>query len=309
MQQHTGQHLLSAAFHRLAGARTVGFHLGSVSSTIDLAREVSPRVAEEAEGEANRVVWEDRPVLVKFEQAERASKLALRKESSRTGQLRLVEVEGFDLSACGGTHVARTGSIGMVVVLSLEKFRGGTRVEFACGRRALLFHKLYRDSVAGSIRHLSVLPLEMPAAIERLQAEVKELKRSLRGAHEKLAAHEAATMADRGIRVGNAVIVVEILENSDASTLKSAALAIIERSRHAVALLSPGPPILAVVGRSADLERIDAAAVFKGLVQQFGGKGGGRPDLAQGGGLKGRAADVAEAARELLFAQLGSGAL
>src|SRR5687768_2765594 len=137
MQQHTGQHLLSAAFDRLCGARTESFHLGTVTSTIDLAREVSSSEIRAAEDEANRIVWEDRTVTIRMASADEAATLPLRKESVRTGSLRLIEIEGFDLSACGGTHVSSSGAIGIIASTGWEKFRGGTRVEFVCGGRVL----------------------------------------------------------------------------------------------------------------------------------------------------------------------------
>ena len=117
MQQHTGQHLLSAAFDRLFDNRTVGFHMGADVSTIDLAREAAPTEVERAVDEANRIVWEDRPVLIRLVSQTEASNLPLRKESGREGTLRLIEVSGFDLSACGGTHVERTGAIGVIAAL------------------------------------------------------------------------------------------------------------------------------------------------------------------------------------------------
>src|SRR5207249_10919663 len=116
MQQHTGQHVLSAAFVRLFGVKTVSFHLGTDVSTIDLTREVSPAEITSAEDEANRVVWEDRSVTIRYASAEEAAAMPLRKESARSGTLRLVEIDDCDLSACGGTHVNRTGAIGMIAV-------------------------------------------------------------------------------------------------------------------------------------------------------------------------------------------------
>src|SRR6476646_6326639 len=138
MQQHTGQHVLSAAFDRLSGVKTVSFHLGADVSTIDLAREVTPKEIAAAEDEANRIVWEDRPVTIRYATAEEAAALPLRKEPVRTGTLRLIDVEGFDLSACGGTHVSRTGAVGLIAVTAWERFKGGHRLEFACGRRVLV---------------------------------------------------------------------------------------------------------------------------------------------------------------------------
>jgi alanyl-tRNA synthetase len=116
MQQHTGQHVLSAAFDRLFGIRTESFHLGAESSTIDLAREVTASEIERAEDESNRIIWEDRPVSIRFVNAAEARTLGLRKETAREGTIRLIDVTDFDLSACGGTHVARTGAIGIIAI-------------------------------------------------------------------------------------------------------------------------------------------------------------------------------------------------
>ncbi len=135
MQQHTGQHVLSAAFDRRFGVRTVSFHLGADAATIDLAREVTPEEIAHAEADANRVVWENQPVTVRFVTEEEAAALPLRKEPARTGQLRLVEIEGVDLSACGGTHVPDTGRIGVIAVAGWERFKGATRSDL-CLRRS-----------------------------------------------------------------------------------------------------------------------------------------------------------------------------
>src|SRR6185503_15266571 len=158
MQQHTGQHVLSAAFDRLFGARTISFHLGAAASTIDLAREMSPAEITAAETEANRIVWEDRTVAIRFASAEEAAAMPLRKEASRGGTLRLIDVEGFDLSACGGTHVSRTGAIGVIVVAAWERFKGGHRLTFLCGGRALSAYRGLRDAMTGAVQKLSVLP-------------------------------------------------------------------------------------------------------------------------------------------------------
>src|SRR5882672_772426 len=195
MQQHTGQHVLSAAFERLFGARTVSFHLGAATSTIDLARELSAVEIAAGEEAANAVVWEDRPVAIRYATAEEAAKLPLRKEPARGGTLRLIDVEHHDLSACGGTHVSRTGSIGMIAVASWERFKGGQRIEFVCGGRALRAHGLLRDAMGAGVRLLSVLPEELPASIERLQAEAKEQKRAMAALQADLARYRAGELA------------------------------------------------------------------------------------------------------------------
>jgi alanyl-tRNA synthetase len=295
MQQHTGQHILSAACDRLLDARTVSFHLGATSATIDLAREVSPAEIARAEREANRIVWEDRPVTVRFADEDEAARMQFRKEPARRGVLRVVEVEGFDTSACGGTHVARSGAVGIVAVASWERFKGGSRVEFVCGGRALTAFGALRDSVAASVRLISVLPGELPGGIERLQAEARELKRQVKGMQGQLAGVEA----DRLGREARNGVVIAALDGWDPAGLKSIASAIAARPTHVAVLFGTPSPAAIVVARGEGAT-VDCGAVLKGLTARFGGKGGGRPDLAQGGGLDGEPADLVAHARALI---------
>jgi len=298
MQQHTGQHVLSAAFDRLVGARTESFHLGSGSSTIDLTRVVSSAEIDRVEDEANRVVWEDRPVAIRFVDAEEAARLPLRKESVRTGTLRIIDVQDFDVSACGGTHVSRTGAIGSILVRSAEKFRGGSRVEFLCGVRALRGYRELRGAIDGSIRLLSVLPADLAAAIERLQGDAKEARREITDLQVRLAGFEADALAARAEQTGGVKAVIAPLEGWDQQGLKAIASAIASRPGHVAALFSLSAPAAVVIARSADLT-IDSAAILKKLIERFGGKGGGRADLAQGGGLQGSAGDIVAFVRSI----------
>jgi alanyl-tRNA synthetase len=303
MQQHTGQHVLSAAFDRLFDNRTMSFHMSAEWSTIDLAKEASPGAIAAAEQEANRIVWEDRPVSIRFVAAEEAAALPLRKEPARGGMLRLVDVHDFDLSACGGTHVARTGAIGIVAATAWERFRGGTRLTFVCGGRALRALRAYRDAVAGSIRSLSVLPADLPAAVERVQAESKELRRTVSKLQQDLASHEAVRLVAAAPGPAGVRVVVHALDGWDAAGLKAIATASIAHARSAVALFTSTSPALVVVSRSAGVP-VDAQAVLKGLVQRFGGRGGGTPDLAQGGGMEGNVSEIVAAARAAIEEQL-----
>lgn len=289
MQQHTGQHVLSAAFDRLFGVRTESFHMGQLTATIDLAREVSSGEVEKAEADANRIVWEDRPVTIRFATAEEAASMGMRKESGRTGILRLIDVKDYDLSACGGTHVGRTGAIGIIAIGSVEKFKGGSRVEFLCGGRALQRFKVWRGALSAMQKHLSVPPIEMAASIERMQEDAKAVQRTVRGFQEKLAVHEASALIARS---GGKPLVVEAIDGWDAQGIKAIAVAAVAaRPDAAIALFTTSTPPQVVVARGSQ-SPIDAGAVLKGLAAQFGGKGGGKPDLAQGGGFSGPAADL-----------------
>jgi alanyl-tRNA synthetase len=306
MQQHTGQHILSAAFDRLHRARTVGFHLGAVLSTLDLDKTLGVDALAAAEAEANRIVWEDRPVSIRFATPEEAAGMTFRKEPTRSGPLRVIEVEGFDVSACGGTHVARAGEVGVIALRSWEKFRGGMRLEFVCGGRALREFRVLRDAMAGSLRFLSVAPQDLPAAIEGAQADNKELRRAVRDLGERLAVHEASALVQRARQVGPARVIVDALDGWDQAGLKALASAAASRPGVVAALLSAADPALVVIARSPDVH-LDAAAALKALTARFGGKGGGKPDMAQGGGLAGPRADVAAALARIIESLLRPG--
>lgn len=299
MQQHTGQHVLSAAFAHRFAARTESFHMGADYSTIDLARELSAAQLATAEDEANRVVWEDRPIAIRFASAAEAAALGLRKESKREGTLRLIDVEGFDLSACGGTHVARTGAIGIIAIAAAERFRGGSRVTFLCGGRALAGFRSLRDVVAGSVRALSVVPAELPAGIERLQAEGKDLRKQIKELQARAAVHEGDALASAAAPTARGPLVAAALPGWDAAGLKAVAARIVERPGHIAILVGDPAPAPLVVARAADAT-VDASAILRQLIERHGGKGGGRPELAQGGGVMSPARDVVQSAVDLV---------
>ncbi len=304
MQQHTGQHVLSAAFVHGLRAPTVSFHLGQETSTIDLEGQVSRDEARDAEDEANRVVWENRPVVVRFADATEVAGLPLRKVSSRTGELRLIDVSEFDLSACGGTHVGHTGAIGLIALTGVERYKRGTRVEFACGGRALRALRVFHDSATESVRLLSVLPPDLPDAIRRLQADNKTLARTSKTLHEKLAAAEADDLVRRAADVSGCRLVVEIVDDHDAAGLKALGRDVARRPSHGAVLVSSARPVT-VVAAFAEDTALDAGVVIRRLIERFGGRGGGKPGLAQAGGLDVEAAVVTATARELIDRDLG----
>lgn len=303
MQQHTGQHVLSAAFERLFNNRTVGFHMGTDVSTIDLAGETAPSEVERAVDDANGIVWEDRPVSIRLVSQTEAANLPLRKESGREGTLRLIDISGFDLSACGGTHVERTGAIGVIATLSAERLRGGTRLTFACGGRALRALRTFRNAVAGSVRVLSVLPDDLPSAVERVQGESKDLRKQIKRLQEKLVAHEGARLAAAALEVGAVRLVVQAIDGWDAGGLKALAAAATVGVRACVVLVSSVPPTSLVVACSTGVP-VDANAVLQELTSRFGGRGGGKRELAQAGGLTAPVADIVLAARTLIESTL-----
>jgi alanyl-tRNA synthetase len=300
MQQHTGQHVLSAAFDRLFSDRTMSFHLGSDASTIDLARELTLPDLIAAEDEANRIVWENRAVTVRFASAEEAARLPLRKESARAGALRLIDVDGFDLSACGGTHVARTGEIGVISIGAWERFKGGQRLAFHCGGRAVRRLRALGATAAAGARLLSVPPADVPDAIQRQQAEAKEQRRALAALQSELTRYRAAELAARAEPTVRGRLVAGALE-ADAGTLKTLASAMTEQGGLIVVLVSTARPALVAVSRSADVN-LSSSDVLARLTAKFGGRGGGKPELAQGGGLDAPPDAILEEARRVVIA-------
>lgn len=282
MQQHTGQHVLSAAFDRTLAAPTVSFHMGADVSTIDLARDVTAAEIAAAEAEANRVVWEDRPVTVRFVSSDDAASLPLRKPPTRAGEIRLVDVADFDLSACGGTHVASTGRIGIVAVTGWERFKGGTRVSFVCGRRALDSHRRLRDVVASAGRVLSTGAAEIVPQIERLQQDTRERGRLFAEAQTELAGHRARAWREAAETIGPHRVVLRTDPSADGASLKTMAQAIVAEPGLVAVLIGGGQPTPIVVARSADVS-FDAGVLVRAVTTTLGGRGGGRAELAQAG--------------------------
>lgn len=297
IQQHSGQHVLSAAFVHACAAPTVSFHLGADVSTIDLMATLEADAIARAENEANRIVHEDRPVGVRYASAEEAPALPLRKEPKRGGTLRLVDIENWDLSACGGTHVSRTGSIGGIVVTGWERYKGGTRVGFACGLRAVRHHRIMRDVVADATRALSVQPGEVVEAVQRLQAESRDARRQARALTESLVKYEAAELASAAEEIAGLRVVVRVVDR-DVTGLKFLAQAAAALGP-SVVLVSESRPALVVASRGT-VGAFDAKALVGSLIARFGGKGGGRPELAQAGGLDGNPAEIGAASAEIL---------
>ena len=302
MQQHTGQHVLSAAIDRVCGVRTESFHLGADTATIDLARELTTAEIAASEDAANEVVWADRPVTIKFADAAEAAALNLRKESIRTGTLRIIDIDGFDVSACGGTHVAphrrdrRHRDLGMGAFS--RRYAAGVQVRRPRAPRATACCATRCATAAVCCRSAAG---ELPQAIERLQGESKELRRRLKDAGARLAVFEAEALAAKAEAVAGFRLIVEALA-ADAGTLKTMAQTIAASPGHVAVLVTSASPVSIVVSRSADVAAVDAARVLKALLGRFGGKGGGRPEMAQGGGLEASAESVVAAARALLSA-------
>jgi alanyl-tRNA synthetase len=292
-QQHSAQHILSASFEQLCEARTESVHLGEETCTLDLHREASPDECRRAEDDANAIVFDNRPVTIRHvDAADLASEPRLRKMTARDGTVRLIDIAGHDLSACGGTHVSATGEIGLIVIRATERFRGGTRVTFLAGRRALASHRVLRDTADAAARTLSVAATDVPDALLRMRDDLKQEQRRASEAIQRATVLQAEALA--GALDPSGLLVAE-LPAADAQALRISASTLVSEPGRVVALLGGPSPHALVIARSADRTDVDAGALVRTICAAHGGKGGGRPDLAQAGGVT-IAADALRAA-------------
>ncbi len=282
MQQHTGQHLLSAVLMELFGYQTVSFHLGEEASTIDIeADSLDAEKVRRAEQKANEAVFENRPVRVLYADSN-SGNLGLRKASERGGELRIVEIEGVDRSACGGTHVRATGEIGPVLIRKLDKIRGNVRVEFLCGGRAVARARADYDALS-RIGRLLCAPLDeapalVEAQIERLGAAEKAAKKLAieLAAWQGRELHRETAPDERGFRVAWHCGLKGAL--SDECRAKAQAFASGGKAVYVAASDDP-PSVLLCVSADAGL---NAGQIVKAAVASAGGRGGGNPQIAQG---------------------------
>jgi alanyl-tRNA synthetase len=282
MQQHTGQHLLSAAFIELFGLQTVSFHLGKDASTIDLkAPSVEARQLEEAERRVNEVILEDKPVVIRFGTAEELAEAGIRKKVEREGILRAIEVAGFDRQPCGGTHLERTGQAGALLIRKLERRRDGTRLEFVCGFRALAAARGDFATLTQAAALLSCGLREVPAVLGKFIEERRAQHGAVKRLEERLAEHEArALLSEAKSSASSLRVVAKAIEDATPSYLGLVAAKLVAEA-NVVALLSSRATGHVVFAQTKGLER-DMGALLRETLKQVGGKGGGAKDFAQG---------------------------
>jgi alanyl-tRNA synthetase len=281
MQQHTGQHILSQAFVTLFNAPTRGFRVLETSCEIDIdLPEPTSEKIERAVELANNVIWEDRAITIRNVTSEEASELSLRKETSREGQLRLIEIEGFDLTPCGGTHAYRSGEVGVIVVRSWERAKGLTRIDFVAGTRALADYRKANRSAREVAALFSSGRDDIAHLTANLLEENKELHRRVRVLEEIAAEVEAEKLL---AKASNGVV-SQVFEGRDAESLKKLAQALIANAG-TIALLASRDKDTArlVFARSSDATG-DMNALMREACTMLDGRGGGKPELAQGGG-------------------------
>ena len=284
MQQHTGQHLLSAVFQERFGLLTTSFHLGETVSTIDLqGPQPSPLILEGAARAANAVIFEDREITVRYGTAEEFAGRGVRKQVDRKGVLRVIEITGIDLQPCGGTHLRHTGQLGFILIRGCTKIRQDWRVEFVCGGRAESVARKDADLIAQISAQLKCAPQDLQSAVERVQREREALAKRVKSLLPKVAESDAAALlaaSSAAPHPGDIRIVAELLEGAEPDYLQDLGSSL-AKTEKVIALLADrqtGHVVFAQHPKAAK----DMNSLLKEVFQQFPGKGGGTKDFARG---------------------------
>lgn len=294
MQQHTGQHLLSQAFLKTARFHTIGFHLSSNYATIDLATDsVTLPQLSTAEKLVNEIVSENRIISTRIVPPEEVPQLGLRKESQRDGPLRIVSIEDFDVSACGGTHVRQTAEVGGVVIRKTERVNRQIRVEFVCGNRILNIHRSDLEALTTVARQFSVGLAEVADRVEKQIQENINLRKNLQDKNKILARLLARELYRLAKEHQGFKIVQELIEDEETEFLKLMIHALHELGPFIALLGSRRRGQANLIFSQSESSPYDLRNLLAESCKLIEGKGGGSRNLAQGGGKK---ADQLEAA-------------
>ncbi len=285
MQQHSGQHVLSAAFIRLFNIPTVSFHMADDYCSIDIdAPTLTKEQIESAERLANEIILENRPVNVSYVTREEAGKLGLRKlPPTERDELRLIDIHDFDLTACGGTHVNQTGQIASVLLRKTEKVRQGWRVEFVSGQRAVATARRDFTTLTETAALFSANIYDVPAQARKALDEIKSLRKQREQSLEELAAAQAAALLAETPEQGGRKLIVRTFADRDLNFLKLLAQKLTRQSPNAIALLATTSPQPSLIFAQSSGRPHDMGALLKETMTKLGGRGGGSKDMAQGG--------------------------
>jgi alanyl-tRNA synthetase len=286
MQQHTGQHLLSQAFIRICNADTISFHMGEESATLDLNRSgFSADTIADVEEFANRIIYENRQVESHFASARELDQYTIRNPPAVADDIRIIEIEDFDYSPCGGTHCSRTGEIGVVKITRFENYKDGTRIHFKCGSRALRDYQVKSSILKQVGDHLSTGEAELYASIKKIQNDLKTLRRAHAEIKNRYLDYEAEAIWAERRDLGSLDIISNVFKDRDPRDLKILAQKLVTGHPKVIVLFgtdTDGKAALLFL-RSEDIQ-FDLGKLMQQACAVIGGRGGGRPQQAQGGG-------------------------
>lgn len=285
MQQHLGQHILSAAFEKLHDARTIGFHLGNDYTTIDIDINLSDEDINNVEYLANQIVFNDLTVTAIYPSSQEIAKLPLRKIPSVKDNIRIVRINDFDYSPCCGTHPNRTGEVGLIKIRKWENYKEGIRIDFVCGNRALSDYFVKTNIVNKGSSILSVKDTDVGNGIEKMYEELINFKKENKYLKEKLIEYEANDLINSCEFIEEIPIIISTFKGRDFAEIRQLS-SIIVNNKCSIVILGNTTEENAqiILSRSKDLNEINMKDIFKEIITLLDGKGGGNKFIAQGGG-------------------------
>ncbi|HOS70287.1 MAG TPA: DHHA1 domain-containing protein [Bacillota bacterium] len=286
MQQHTGQHILSACFEKLLNGSTDSFHMGKDIVSIEINIDsFSIDDAERIENMANDIIYYNLPVIIRVVNGEELNSLPLRKMPKVTENIRIVEVKEIDYSPCGGTHVRTTGEVGMIKIKSWEKCKGGIRFTFVCGNRALKDYGMYNSIIRTLSEKLSVRDSEIIEAIDKLLLDLRNTEKQLSASTQELMRVEAENIIRECPVVSGIRLISKVFDNRSINDVKLLAQYLTKAPGTVALLACKNENAQVIFSRSEDVN-MDMNTLFKAVLPIIDGKGGGNSKTAQGGGSK-----------------------
>lgn len=284
MQQHAGQHIISACFLKLYDAATNSFHMGKESTTIEINIDsFDKECASKVEDMANDIIYKNLPIKANIYDSEQLKSIPLRKQPKVKDNIRVIEVEGIDYSPCGGTHVKSTGEIGMIKIKKWEKCKDWYRIEFVCGGRALRDYRFKNDAINSLGAKLSLRDFEVEAGVEKLIGDNVELQKQIGELKQNLNKYIVQELIENSIEIDEYNVVIGIFSDKTMNDLKHMSQLITAYPLHIALLVNKQDNVQVLFSKSNDIKK-DVNKLMKAVLPIINGKGGGSPMMAQGGG-------------------------
>ena len=302
MQQHTGQHLLSALLENIFQTKTIGFHMSETYTTVDTDRELSKKDIELLEEKVNDIIYQNRNIKAEYPGPEKLKDLSLRKEPVVEEDIRIVKIEGIDISPCGGTHLLKTGQVGIVSVIYAENYKGGMRITFLCGKRALNDYKNKNKIIAGLRNSLSVQNEDINSEINRFKEDLDQKESLISDLKDELLNYRVENLMAGAEESKEYRIIKNTYSNQSYSDVNLVAKKLVEYENNIVVFgQKEDETTRMIMAKSDNINELNMNDLIGEVMPLLNGNGGGNEYFAQGGGSNPSSLnDVVEKAYELV---------
>ena len=287
MQQHTGQHVLSAIFEEIANANTIGFHLGEEEVTIDLDKKLDNKMIDRVETKVNELIYKNKNIKANFPSEKELENIELRKEPKVEENIRVVIIDDIDLCACGGTHLKQTGEIGILSIIDSENYKEGMRIRFLAGKRALKDYRFKNNLIADARTNLSVKNKDILSEIIRLKEDLDDKNKEIDELKDQLFDFRVKEIINNAEEIGDHRLISGEYNNLDSNELKLMANKLVDFENNII-IIGQGKEdkVRVIMGKSANIEKLDMNEMITDVMKVLDGNGGGHEFFAQGGGSK-----------------------